>query len=158
MRRLKPSRRQPDGCGGSSASRFHTLDFELGQAEARAFDLLEQVPNAIDLDLDRVRLGPAGEVTVLNVHYQIAQKIHACTEIPAEGDNPRVHDLYDILLLADLAERDGLAVTRIACEDTFTHRVRHAWPPELPEWDAWPQIWDALDIPGAWIEATGSHG
>lgn len=124
---------------------FHTLDFELGRAEAGSFELLERIDNAVDLD--RVHLGPAGEVTVLNVHYQIAQKLHACTEIPAEGENPRVHDLYDILLLAGLAERDGLAATRAACEDTFTHRARHAWPPELPAWASWAQVWDGLGIP-----------
>jgi hypothetical protein len=124
---------------------FHTLDFELGQAEAGSFELLERIDNAVDLD--RVRLGPAGEVTVLNVHYQIAQKLHACTEVPTEGDNPRVHDLYDILLLAGLAERDGLAATRAACEDTFDHRARHAWPPDLPPWDSWEQVWASLGIP-----------
>ena len=123
---------------------FATIDFELGLAEAGSFELLEQVPNAIDLD--RVQL-PATDVVVLGVHYQIAQKLHACTEIPAEGSNPRVHDLYDILLLAGLTERDGLHHTRAACEDTFAHRARHAWPPVLPEWPDWPQLWDALDVP-----------
>ena len=89
---------------------FFTVPFELGHAEAGSFTLLETLANRIDLD--RVQLGPSGDVTVLNVHYQIAQKLHACTEIPAEGDNPRVHDLYDILLLAGLAESEGLHLTR----------------------------------------------
>ena len=92
-------------------------------------------------------LGPSGEVVVLGVHYQIAQKLHACTEIPAEGTNPRVHDLYDILLLVGIAERDGLHRTRAACEDTFSHRARHTWPPAVPDWPDWPPLWDALDIP-----------
>lgn len=124
---------------------FATIDFELGRAEAGSFELLEQIPNAIDLD--RVQLGPSGAVVVLGLHYQIAQKLHACTEIPADGTNPRVHDLYDILLLAGIAERDGLHRTRAACEHTFTHRARHAWPPVVPDWLDWPQLWDALDIP-----------
>ena len=46
-------------------------------------------------------------VVVLSVHYQIAQKLHACTEVPAEGSNPRVHDIYDILLLAVTVENAG---------------------------------------------------
>lgn len=124
---------------------FATIDFELGRAEAGSFRLLERIPNAIDLD--RVQLGPSGEVIVLGVHYQIAQKLHACTEIPSEGTNPRVHDLYDILLLAGIAEQDGLHRTRDACEDTFAHRARHAWPPIVPDWSDWPQLWVALDIP-----------
>ena len=72
---------------------FATLAFELSRAEANSFELLEQIPNAVDLD--RVQLGPAGDVVVLSVHYQIAQKLHACTEVPAEGSNQRVHDIYD---------------------------------------------------------------
>ena len=124
---------------------FATLAFELGRAEANSFEVLEGVANAINMD--KVQLGPTSDVVVLGVHYQIAQKLHACTEIPAEGTNPRVHDLYDILLLAGLAERTGFARTRAACEDTFAHRNRHAWPPALPEWDDWEFLWDSIDIP-----------
>lgn len=124
---------------------FATLAFELSRAEANSFDLLERIPNAVDMD--RVQLGPAGEVVVLSVHYQIAQKLHACTEVPAEGSNPRVHDIYDILLLAGTVENGGLAQTRSACEDTFTHRGRHPWPPTVPAWEDWQQLWDALDVP-----------
>lgn len=124
---------------------FFSVPLELGFAEAGSFTLVETLQNQIDLD--RVQLGPTGEVAVLNVHYQIAQKLHACTEIPAEGENPRVHDLYDILLIAGLAEAEGLQVTRAACEDTFAHRGKHAFPPDLPEWDSWPAVWAALDIP-----------
>ncbi len=124
---------------------FYSLPFELGYAEAGSFRFVERLPSGIDLD--RVQLGPTGEVTVLNVHYQIAQKLHACTEIPNEGENPRVHDLYDILLIVGLAESDGLHHTRAACDDTFTHRNRHKFPPPLPLWDSWPTVWAALDIP-----------
>lgn len=124
---------------------FATLAFELGRAEAHSFELLEQIPNAVDLH--RVQLGPAGDVVVLSVYYQIAQKLHACTEVPAEGSNPRVHDIYDILLLADLVEGEGLAQTLAACEDTFSHRGKHAWPPALPAWGDWEQLWNALDLP-----------
>lgn len=124
---------------------FYSIPFELGQAEAGSFALVETLQSQIDLD--PVQLGPTGEVTVLNVHYQIAQKLHACTEIPDEGENPRVHDLYDILLIAGLAEADGLHHTRAACEDTFAHRNKHAFPPVLPEWPSWPAVWAALDVP-----------
>lgn len=123
---------------------FVTLAFELSRAEANSFELLEQIPNVVDID--KVQLGPAGDVVVLSVHYQIAQKLHACTEVPAEGSNPRVHDIYDILLLASIIENDRLAQTRAACEDTFRYRGKQAWPPALPEWDDWEQLWDALDV------------
>lgn len=124
---------------------FLAVPFELGYAEAGSFALVETLSNRIDLD--QVQLGPAGEVTVLNAHYQIAQKIHACTEIPDEGDNPRVHDLYGILLLEGLAESEGRHLTRAACEDTFRHRNKQGFPPALPDWPEWPLVWAALDIP-----------
>ena len=124
---------------------FATLAFELSRAEANSFELLEQIHNAVDMN--RVQLGPAGDVVVLSVHYQIAQKLHACTEVPAEGSNQRVHDIYDILLLAGTVESEGLAHTRAACEDTFTHRGKHAWPPTVPAWADWEQLWNALDVP-----------
>ncbi len=125
---------------------FTTLKFELGIAEAGSFSLVEQVPPAVELD--RVRLGPVGDVAVLGVHYQIAQKLHACTEPPAmDESNPRVHDIYDILLLRDLATSDGLEHTKAACEDTFRHRAKQTWPPALLEEENWPALWDALDIP-----------
>ena len=78
---------------------------------------------------------------------KIAQKLHACTEVPAEGSNPRVHDIYDILLLAGIVENAQLAQTRAACEDTFTHRGKQAWPPTVPAWADWEQLWNALDVP-----------
>jgi hypothetical protein len=124
---------------------FATLAFELGRAEANSFRLLEHVPNVIDME--KVQLGPASDVVVLNVHYQIAQKLHACTEVPEQGSNQRVHDMYDILLLAGIAENAGLAHTRAACEDTFAHRSKHEWPPPVPVWSDWQQLWDALDVP-----------
>lgn len=124
---------------------FATLAFELGRAEANSFELLEEVANATNMD--KVQLGPNADVVVLGVHYQIAQKLHACKEIPAEGTNSRVHDFYDILLLASLAENAGLARTRAACEDTFAHRNKHSWPPALPDWDDWEFLWDSIDIP-----------
>ena len=124
---------------------FGTLDFEVSRAEAGSFVLLETIENSVELE--RVQLGPAHDVVVLSIAYQIAQKLHACTEIPANGTNARVHDLYDILLLEALARSAGLERTRAACEDTFSHRQRHAWPPALPDWDEWPMLWRNLAIP-----------
>lgn len=66
---------------------FYSVPFKLGNAEAGSFTLVETLQNQIDLD--RVQLGPTGDVTVLNVHYQIAQKLHACTEIPDGVGSPR---------------------------------------------------------------------
>lgn len=126
---------------------FAKLPFEIGRAEANSFVLVEQIPNAIAIE--RAQLAPGGDVAVLGVHYQIAQKLHACTEILDEGTNQRAHDLYDIALIADLARADGLHHTWAACDDTFRHRNKQPWPPTLTDWPDWPKIWDGLDLPTA---------
>jgi hypothetical protein len=72
------------------------------------------------------------------VPYQLAQKLHACTEVFDEGpDNPRFRDLIDILLLRSLIEGEALAEVRVACVDVFSVRDKHSWPPSLsvpPSW------------------------
>lgn len=125
-------------------SAFITIDFELSRAEASSFTDVELVQNAIEVG--KVLL-PSESVLVLGASYQIAQKLHACTEVPNEGSNQRVHDLYDILVLAEIAETTGLVATRAACEETFSHRAKHDWPPRLPEWPDWAQLWEGLQIP-----------
>lgn len=122
---------------------FATIDFELG-VNADLVALSEVVDNAIALD--RAQLETNASILLLNVHHQIAQKLHACTEVHIAGNNDRVHDVYDILLLADLAEDDGLNRTRDACVSTFSERQKHEWPPSLPNWDAWPMLWAAMDV------------
>jgi len=124
---------------------FASVPFELGRAEAGSFRLIEQIPNAIDMS--RVQLGPMDDVAVLGVHYQVAQKLHACTEVPDEGANQRAHDLYDLMLIADLARAAGLDETLAACLDTFAHREKHTWPPALTDWPDWPAIWEGMDLP-----------
>lgn len=53
----------------------------------------------------------------MSVRYQIAQKIHACTEVP-EDDRPndRFRDLIDIQLLHELIPPDGLASLTVWAE------------------------------------------
>jgi hypothetical protein len=124
---------------------FATIPFELGLAEASSFAHLEEVRNAVDLT--KVQLPEGDDVVVLGVEYQIAQKLHACTEVFAEGDNKRVHDLYDILLLAPLLTDDRLYSARLAAEEVFTNRAKQPWPPALPSPDDWPATWAAIDVP-----------
>jgi hypothetical protein len=127
---------------------FATVDFELSRAETETVSYVESITNAIDLTA--VRFPALGSrVAVMNVHYQIAQKLHACTEITVDAPNQRVHDLYDILLLADLARADGLMKTNSACLATFSHRAKQTWPPVLQQSSDWNLIWDRLDIPTA---------
>lgn len=84
--------------------------------------------------------------------YQVAQKLHACTE-PHTTDHPndRVRDVVDLLLLksAFYDDRADLPALEKACRDLFYTREREAeqaeetlprsWPPMIathPHWEA----------------------
>ena len=82
---------------------------------------------------------PPERVTCLSLRYQIAQKIHAVTEEPADGrPNLRYWDLIDLILLRALLEEDLWRV-REACLKTFENRATHSWPPDLLVPYAWEQ-------------------
>jgi hypothetical protein len=74
----------------------------------------------------------------VSLRYQVAQKLHACTEVFDEGrENDRFRDVMDILLVEDLLYDVGLAHVREACVDIFTVRDKHTWPPTVTVYDSW---------------------
>lgn len=67
---------------------------------------------------------------------QIAQKLHAVTEMPAEGKtNDRFRDLLDIVMLSALVPPS--AELRAVCEETFHVRQQHGWPPQIVTYPHW---------------------
>ena len=67
--------------------------------------------------------------------YQVAQKLHACTEDCGEQTNQRARDLPDLLLIDRLAINDtDLPTIRAACVEIFTGRAKHPWPPVMTAW------------------------
>lgn len=122
---------------------FITIPFEFAPPEGASTHLPESVVPA--LRLDHLGLSGPERVPCLSVQYQIAQKIHACTDPGADGHgNSRVHDVLDILLLEELIAEDALATVREACVEVFGLRQRHAWPPKAARWDRWEFLWQAL--------------
>jgi len=78
-------------------------------------------------------------IACVSVRYQIAQKIHACTEIYTGGrENDRFRDLIDLPLLRDLVEDGGLPAVRQACIEIFELRDKHTWPPDVTVQPSWP--------------------
>lgn len=83
------------------------------------------------------RLEAPDRVACLSLRFQIAQKIHAVTERPADGrPNLRHWDLIDIILLRAIAPKD-LAGVRTACRAIFKSRATHNWPPTLDVVELW---------------------
>ncbi|WP_341953496.1 nucleotidyl transferase AbiEii/AbiGii toxin family protein [Salinibacterium sp. TMP30] len=111
-------------------------------------------------DLSALGLGVPNDIAGITMAYQVARKIHACTDPddPApEGNgkpflNDRVRDTVDLLLLRDAFFPAGseLTTVRVAVEHVFEARAieaeklglkPRAWPPELIAWQSWAEGW-----------------
>lgn len=87
-----------------------------------------------------------GNLTSLPVAYQIAQKIHACTDphAPLTLVNDRARDVVDLLLLRDLVDttqHPTLGEVRAAVNDVFAARAV-----EVAAVGATPRTWPARSI------------
>jgi len=123
---------------------FITIPFEMSAQEATSLQNPEIFPVAISLE--SVQLTGSASVALLPLSYQIAQKLHACTEEPSEDfPNDRVRDLPDLLLIKELGvEEHDLSKIRVACVEIFNARGAHSWPPQVQEFPGWSVLWDNL--------------
>lgn len=103
----------------------------------------EQFTRIPGAPLDPVGLDGPEFVLVLATQWQIAQKLHAVTEVyPGDRENPRFRDLIDLQLLATLDP--DLADVCDACERVFAARGQQSWPPQLVVPSSWPQRYAVL--------------
>ncbi len=114
---------------------------------------LELVTSAV-VDVEHVAtisLAPVGltgpeTIPCLSLRYQVAEKLHACSD-PLDGarENDRAGDLMDLILIEDLTDLDTeLAEVREACVEVFEHRDRQPWPPVVRSAAGWPAMWRSL--------------
>lgn len=102
-------------------------------------------------NLEHFGLESPGELLGIAMRFQIAQKIHACTDphLPPDQKNERARDAVDLFLLRELVATEGtpsLTELRQACEAVFRARAEEAgragtpareWPPTAvahPHW------------------------
>ena len=147
------TRSEPERIAGTGAQRLDiklnyrgrswaTMQLEVAGAEGEAGREIDRVPGK---PLDSLGLDVPIEVPCVSVRYQIAQKLHACTEKPSGGrSNDRFRDLIDLLLLKDLVNEDEWVALREACEELFSLRGMHEWPPAVTVFDFWPEPFRAL--------------
>lgn len=116
---------------------WSTVRLEVAAAEGQAGREIDRIPGK---PLDALGLDAPAEVPCVSVRYQMAQKLHACTEAPGPGrHNDRFRDLIDLLLLEELVDAQDWPAVRAACEELFDLRNMHAWPPTVTVFDSWPQ-------------------
>lgn len=119
-----------------------TVQLEVAAAEGEAGREIDRIPGKI---LDSLGLSVPAAVPCVSIRYQIAQKMHASTEVPSHGeDNDRFRDLVDLLLLEELIEDGEWPGVRNACEEIFRLRAKHPWPPPVVVFDSWPDPYRAL--------------
>jgi hypothetical protein len=123
--------------------RFMTVPIEVSWQEGESTATYDAVTVKA---LTELGIPVPDEIPCLSVRYQIAQKLHACTEVFEDGSpNDRVRDLADLILLEDLAVADeDLAVIKEACIDIFAVRAKHSWPPALAAYPGWEGQWLAI--------------
>lgn len=99
------------------------------------------------LRLDPVGLPSPDPIPCLSLPYQVAEKLHACTD-PLDGErvNDRVSDLMDLILIKDLSPNLDLSMTRRACVIVFAERATHPWPPVVSFSQRFDQLWNALVV------------
>ncbi len=120
---------------------FATVPVELSPAEGLSGDEYDRI--AVP-EYGAIGLEPAGPVYCLSLRYQIAQKIHACTDsLDGVRENDRARDLVDLQLLVTLLEASQLPALREACVEIFAGRQRHSWPPSVRVWESWPRLYNA---------------
>ncbi|MGA2013835.1 MAG: nucleotidyl transferase AbiEii/AbiGii toxin family protein [Solirubrobacteraceae bacterium] len=121
-----------------------TVEVEMAPVEGAMGSELDRVPAA---PLDVLQVPVPKHAACVSLRYQVAQKLHACTEVfPTGRENDRFRDVMDILLLKELLVDAGLARVREACIDIFTVRAKHTWPPALTVYDSWRAPFAALAI------------
>jgi hypothetical protein len=119
-----------------------SVHLEMAPVEGNMGRELDRI-EAMSLDPLQVPLPEAANC--VSLRYQVAQKLHACTEVFDEGrENDRFRDVMDILLVEDLVYGVGLDRVREACVDIFTVRDKHRWPPTVTVYDSWRVPFAAL--------------
>jgi hypothetical protein len=147
------TRTEPEPIAETGAERFEiklayrgrswgTVRLDIAAAEGAAGREIERVPGK---PLDSLGLDVPIDVPCVSIRYQVAQKLHACTEFPGPGrSNDRFRDLVDLLLLEELVDAGEWPAVRAACEELFSLRALHSWPPEVTVFDSWTDGYRAL--------------
>jgi len=119
-----------------------SVQFEVAPAEGA---LGHEIDRVAARPLDHLGLEGPDDVPCVAIRWQIAQKLHACTEIPADDRrNDRFRDLPDLVMLWALVDEHERPAVRVACEDIFRLRDQHAWPPTVAAFDHWPEPYRAM--------------
>lgn len=116
-----------------------TVKFELGHNEIGDADDPEyQLAVGLAQLFTEVGLEPPRAVPVMRADHQVAQKLHAVSELGSD----RARDLVD-LQLVDQGEELDLIQVKATCLRLFEYRRQQAWPPTIVRGDEWATLYEA---------------
>jgi hypothetical protein len=118
---------------------FVSVPIEVSPIEAGNADGYDKVTSEA---LSLVGLPNSSAVPCMTLPWQIAQKVHACTDpVEEPRTNDRAHDLVDLQLLEALIVDEPLDETLAACISVFEARAKHGWPPDVVALKHWGPIY-----------------
>ena len=114
---------------------WETVPIEVSAAEAglgEEFDLVQSTSFA------QIGLEVSSELPCMSLRYQIATKLHACTEVlELPKINSRARDLVDLQILFGIYPGSNLKLLEQACVEIFAERAKQPWPPKLVPPASW---------------------
>ena len=117
---------------------WRVVDMEIGHNEigdADAFDIIP-VPEEIALLAEHLCFPALGCVRVMELEYQVAQKLHGASE----RGSKRAHDLIDLQLITSQNTID-LAKTAAICRQLFKYRRKQPWPATITKNENWDAVY-----------------
>lgn len=116
-----------------------TVKFELGHNEIGDADEPEhRLAHDLTGFFTEAGLDAPRPVPVMRADHQVAQKLHAVSEVGSE----RARDLVDLQLL-DQGEDLDLPRIRVTCVRLFDYRRQQAWPPVMAVREGWGSLYVA---------------
>lgn len=118
---------------------FSSVPIEVSTVERGNADHYDKVTSDA---LSLIGLPASDAVPCMTLPWQVAQKIHACTEpVEQPQTNDRAHDLVDLQLLEALLVNEPLTETRTASIAVFEARGKHAWRPTVVAHSHWAPLY-----------------
>ena len=117
---------------------WRIVDMEVGHNElgdADAFDIIS-VPEEIATLAEYLCFPPLGDIRVMKLEHQIAQKLHGVSE----RGSKRAHDLIDLQLIVSQNAID-LALAASICRQLFRYRRKQPWPTPIVKNENWDAVY-----------------
>ena len=123
---------------------WSTVRLEVGHNEIGDADKADYYISAEIVDMfARIGLPAPAPVALMQVHHQIAQKIHGLTE----PGSKRAHDLKDLQIIMQQEDVE-LGLVRETCERLFVYRRVQTWPPAISKNEDWDSYYSEQQPPG----------